>query len=216
MPLQRAIDLTGKTFGELTVLARSGTTPRGYARYRCRCSCGAIVYAASEKLRSGRKRSCDRQRGPLRHRRVERGSVRREHRLTYGSWLSMRRRIYDPAHHKHRLYGARGITLCDRWGSSFAAFLEDMKERPGPEYSIDRIDRDKGYEPSNCRWATAAEQRRNSRDVIVVEIALFELARLLGLDPAVVRRRYRVLDWPLGRALRVRGSGGSPDGIGLG
>ena len=96
------------------------------------------------------------------------------HRLTYGSWLQMRRRCGDLGHHKYRLYEGRGIGMCERWRHSFGNFLEDMGERPGPEYSIDRNDRDGDYAP-NCRWATAAEQPRNSRDVIVVGVALFEL-----------------------------------------
>ena len=73
----------------------------------------------------------------------------------------------------------------------FAAFLADMGERPGPGYLIDRVDRDGDYGPGNCRWATAAEQR-NARGVIVVEVALFELARLVELDPAVEIGRAHV------------------------
>ncbi len=83
---------------------------------------------------------------------------------TYWSWTAMRSRCYDPRNASYESYGARGITVCDRWRDSFESFLEDMGERPSKDYSIDRIDPDGNYELSNCRWLTRAEQNARRRD----------------------------------------------------
>lgn len=81
---------------------------------------------------------------------------------TYYIWAAMVQRCTNPDNRDWYLYGARGIRVCDRWLESFAAFLEDMGEKP-PGLSIDRVDNDGAYEPGNCRWATALEQARNKR-----------------------------------------------------
>lgn len=80
---------------------------------------------------------------------------------TYQSWCAMINRCFQPSQPSYQYYGARGITVCERW-RSYENFLADMGERP-EGMTLDRIDNDLGYEPSNCRWATATEQSRNQR-----------------------------------------------------
>ena len=86
--------------------------------------------------------------------------------VEYNAWRMMRRRCYDKGYKSQPLYEARGITVCDEWNNSFEAFLRDMGTRPGPEYSLDRINNDEGYSPTNCRWATAHQQINNRSNTI--------------------------------------------------
>lgn len=80
---------------------------------------------------------------------------------TYYSWRAMRARCKYACVRDYRLYGGRGIRVCERW-EDFVNFLADMGERPEGA-TLDRIDGDSNYEPSNCRWATPLEQRHNRR-----------------------------------------------------
>lgn len=87
-----------------------------------------------------------------------------EHRL-YVTFTNILQRCYNKNHPGYRYYGARGVRVCDRWQAEdgFVKFLEDMGEKPSDKHSIDRIDNDGDYEPSNCRWATQSEQLLNQR-----------------------------------------------------
>jgi hypothetical protein len=85
------------------------------------------------------------------------------YRSEYNAWRNMKSRCYSVKNDSYKYYGARGIKVCNRWLHSFKNFLEDMRYKPGPEYSLDRINNDGNYEPKNCRWATAKEQSRNTR-----------------------------------------------------
>lgn len=81
----------------------------------------------------------------------------------YEAWRGMRQRCLNPNFLPYKNYGGRGIKICDRWLQSYQNFLDDMGRKPGADYSLDRIDNNRGYYPDNCRWATKSEQRRNQR-----------------------------------------------------
>lgn len=82
---------------------------------------------------------------------------------TYKSWNAMRSRCRDEGNASYLQYGGRGITVCERWETSFENFLEDMGARPSLDYEIDREDPDGNYEKANCRWITRAENQARKR-----------------------------------------------------
>lgn len=84
------------------------------------------------------------------------------HKKEFNSWRAMQARCNDKNNHRYSDWGGRGITVCKRW-DDFRVFLEDMGKKPSPDYSLDRIDNDGHYEPSNCRWSTRQEQALNKR-----------------------------------------------------
>lgn len=108
----------------------------------------------------------------------------------YRAWTMMKTRCYNKNNPKYPTYGGRGIKVCDRWRSSFDAFLEDMGPRPGG-HSIDRSNNDGDYTPENCRWATPTEQAVNRSTTRWIEangerLHLKEWAARLGADPQTI------------------------------
>jgi hypothetical protein len=204
------MDLTGKVFGRLTIVGRNARRNSNHQAYwDCRCSCGGRTVTTGTRLKSGHTKSC----GCLV---VELAAImgsRHTHGMTgtpeYKIWDGFRRRCGNPKDPQYRNYGGRGITVCDRWKSSFEAFFADMGLRPGPGYSIDRFpDNDGNYAPGNCRWATRIEQARNRRTNYLLTsqgktLCIQEWASIIGIDYRTLYARLR-LGWSIEKTLLTR------------
>lgn len=119
------------------------------------------------------------------HGNTKHGGARRSGRAPeYNTWAKMVARCRDPKSPDFKNYGARGITVCERW-NDFAAFLSDMGGRPTAQHTIERTDNDAGYSPANCVWATRAEQNRNRRPRALKELC--SRGHLLAGDNLYVR-----------------------------
>jgi hypothetical protein len=146
--------MAGQRFGTWTVL---NDGHRKYGRVHClvRCDCGEERIVAAQTLKNGTSKNC----GCAGGKPLERHGMSRTQ--AYKNYSAMISRCNNPKNVGYPYYGGKGVRVCERWATSFAAFVEDMGERPTRKHTVDRIDNSKGYEPGNCRWATQQEQCRN-------------------------------------------------------
>jgi hypothetical protein len=171
-----ATDLTGQRFGRLTVIARSGSRG-GRASWLCRCDCGNSVIETQNVLAMGRAKSCGCLNDELRAKRSKKAGDARGKQLTrhghskerlYTIWKSMRQRCMNKRSKDYQEYGGRGIDVCDEW-NDYEAFRGwamshgyDQDAAFGVT-TIDRINVDGNYEPSNCRFVDLETQANNRR-----------------------------------------------------
>lgn len=165
---RRRDDLTGRTFGRLVVNSFAGTDPHsGECLWHVTCSCGNVAVKRGSNLRYC-TRSCGCYQLEIAR---ESGKKRRTHGLSkhplLNVWSGIVRRCTNPTSTDWPDYGGRGITICEDWVSTPAAFVKwvesSLGPRPSEEHSLDRIDVNGDYEPRNLRWATSKQQAANTR-----------------------------------------------------
>lgn len=188
-------DRAGDRYGNLTVVARAGSNRHGQTMWECRCDCGAVVVKSVVFFNNGGQqcsKSC-----PLGVHVKHGGSTHTHKSKEYGAWVDMKRRCLNPNAKNYARYGGRGITVCPQWVNSFEAFLADVGAAPQTHRaSLDRVDNDGNYEPSNVRWSTPKEQTRNrkvTKKVVIAgeELPLAEVAERWGVNYHTVLARYR-------------------------
>lgn len=167
----RFIDLTGKRFGKLVVQEHAGVSKFKAALWKCRCDCGKEVIVNSNALRTGHTQSCGCKRKEATSQWLKKYNTKHSacgSRL-YVVWEGIKQRVSNPNNSHYKYYGGRGITICEEWKDDFAAFETWAFQNgydPTAEYgecTIDRIDVDGNYEPSNCRWVSLKDQASNKR-----------------------------------------------------
>ncbi|MGJ5831397.1 hypothetical protein [Streptomyces ossamyceticus] len=198
----KKIDLTSRRFGRWLVLRDAGRDKNLNIRWLCRCDCGTEKEVMGQHLRGGRSTSC----GCFHY-----GSMIRHglsaHRL-YSTWVNMIHRCSNPDSKDYPRYGARGITVCQRWAdekTGLQNFIADMDATHEPGMSLDRRDNALGYSPENCAWATAVEQNRNRRSNRLIThegltLSVAAWSERTGVSEDALKHR---LDrgWPVQRAL---------------
>lgn len=197
-------DLSGQKFGRLTAIKIVGQAKSGSRKWLCKCDCGNEAIVDQNKLSSGNTKSC--------------GCINRERFYVHGLSRSrisriyrcMKGRCYNKNLDSYKDYGGRGIQICDEWldkENGFMAFYKwSMENGYADNLSIDRIDNNGNYEPSNCRWADKKTQQNNTRRTEYIEFNgethnLGEWADIIGMDKKTLDNRLHRYGWSVERAL---------------
>lgn len=190
--MSKLIDLTGRRFGRLTVIELDETN---HKRWICKCDCGKTTRSDSLGLRRGWIQSCG-----CYHRDIC-GDQHRTHGMAgtrlYRIYNKMKERCYHPKNDNYKWYGGKGVTICKEWLDKPETFISwALSHGYADNLTIDRIDGNKNYEPSNCRWVTIKEQQKNRCNTVYVvykgkRMPLVDASELSGIKRATLALRLK-------------------------
>lgn len=201
-------DLTGMKFGRLTVIERTADRidrkGKHHVMWKCLCSCGKVKDLSRDSLLSKKIRSC----GCLRAEKTKERRFKHGLRNTplYQTWSNIKTRCYNPKKDTYKYYGEKGIVMCSEWKKDFMNFYTwSLKNGYKEGLTIDRINSNGNYEPSNCRWITISQQQNNKLNNHIVTYkesthTLAEWSNILSIDYKVLHRRIQYLNWSIEKA----------------
>lgn len=198
-------DITGNKYNYLTVLYATGRIEgkRGFF-WHCKCDCGNEIDVLGASLKSGNTTACGCRQKIGWKNGYKHGLT---HTRLHSIWNGMKQRCFSKNNDYYYNYGGRGITMCDEWKNDFKAFYNwSIKNGYSDNLTIDRIDNDGNYEPSNCRWITRTEQMRNTRRSRKFSYkgemkTASELSEICGIPSVIIYHRIAILNWNIEDAM---------------
>ena len=184
-------DLIGEKHGKLTIIEIVGRNDKDRMIAKCRCDCGNECIKEIHEVCADKVGSCGCSR------QLYKGIKLRTKERLYGIWFGIRERCYNPKEPGYHNYGGRGITVCEEWKNDYSTFRTwALSNGYADDLTIDRINVNGNYEPSNCKWATWVEQCNNKRGNILITYngethTATEWSRIVGISPQTIIHRYR-------------------------
>lgn len=203
----------GNKYGMLTVVSvYEGCKEGVHDKFLCKCECGNEAVVQAGHLLSSHTKSCGCIQKKVASERLK--THGKAHTKIYEIWSALKSRCNNPNNKRYNKYGGRGIKVCDEWNKSFEAFYNwSINNGYSDTLSIDRIDVNGNYEPSNCRWTTNKEQCRNRTNNFNITYkeqtkTLSEWAEVLGISYKILYQRIKAYGWPIEKAFTkpVRGA----------
>ena len=198
-------DLTGQRFGRLVVAKSVVQNKSGRNLWECKCDCGNVSYATTGHLISGNTRSCGCLYSETRH--TINKIHGQSHTRLYKIWADIKTRCYNTKSTNYHKYGGRGICVCNQWVEDYQTFEKWALENGYKDnLTIDRINPNGNYEPSNCRWVTQKVQQNNRRNNRLLTynnetLTISQWSEKLGFKRSVIGQRINGMGWSVEKAL---------------